>query len=35
MEDVLVLVDVDDNPEQMKRPGGVFIMAMNHDPFDP
>ena len=35
MEDILVLVDVEDNPEAMKREGGIMIMAMNHDPFDP
>lgn len=35
MEDILVLVDVDENPEHRNRAGGVMIMAMNHDPYDP
>lgn len=35
MEDILVLVDVDENPEHMNREGGILIMAMNHDPWDP
>jgi len=35
MEDILVLVDVDENPEHMSREGGILIMAMNHDPWDP
>lgn len=35
MEDILVIVDVDEFPEWRKRAGGVIIMAMNHDPFDP
>ena len=35
MEDILVLVDVDEKPENLMREGGVMILAMNHDPFDP
>lgn len=35
MEDLLFIVDVDENPWQMNREGGIIIMAMNHDPFDP
>lgn len=35
MEDILILIDVDENPWQMKREGGIIIYAMNHDPFDP
>ncbi len=35
MEDILAIVDVDDNPWKMQREGGILIMAMNHDPFDP
>lgn len=35
MEDILVIVDVDENPQHRLREGGVLIMAMNHDPYDP
>ena len=35
MEDIVVLIDVDPNPEHLKREGGIMILTMNHDPFDP
>lgn len=35
IEDILILVDVDENPEFRTRAGGVMIMAMNHNPYDP
>lgn len=35
MEDLVVVVDVDENPWNMKREGGIMIFAMNHNPFDP
>lgn len=34
-EDLLAIVDVDPNPWKMQREGGIIIMAMNHNPFDP
>jgi hypothetical protein len=34
MEDLMILVDVDENPFNFNREGGVIIYAMNHDPFD-
>ena len=30
-----MLVDVDENPGEMSREGGVLIYALNHDPEDP
>lgn len=30
-----MIVDVDHNPWQMQREGGLIIMAMNHNPHDP
>lgn len=35
MEDILVLVDVDENPWRSSRDGSLIIYAMNHDPFEP
>jgi hypothetical protein len=35
MEDIMILVDVDPNPWQMNREGGILVYAMNHNPFDP
>jgi hypothetical protein len=31
----LAIVDVDLNPWKMQREGGIIIMAMNHNPYDP
>lgn len=33
MQDILIVVDVDENPSQQNRDGGVLIYAINHDPF--
>jgi hypothetical protein len=35
MEDLMIIVDVDENPWSFDREGGVIIYAMNHDPFEP
>ncbi len=35
MEELMILVDVDENPFSFSREGGVIIYAMNHDPFEP
>ncbi len=35
MEDLLILVDVDPNPWRLQREGGIIVMAMNHNPYDP
>jgi hypothetical protein len=35
MEDIMIIVDVDEDPSPMTRAGGILIYAMNHDPFDP
>jgi len=35
MEELMIIVDVDENPFDFDREGGVIIYAMNHDPFEP
>lgn len=35
MEELMIVVDVDENPWAFDREGGVLIYAMNHDPFEP
>lgn len=35
VEDLLAIVDVDPNPWKLQREGGIIILAMNHNPFDP
>jgi len=35
LEDLMIIVDVDENPWQLDREGGVIIYSMNHDPFEP
>jgi hypothetical protein len=35
MEELMIIVDVDENPYRFNREGGVIIYAMNHDPFEP
>lgn len=32
---MLMLVDVDENPSTMSKEGGVFLYSINHDPMDP
>ena len=34
-EDILILVDVDENPSEMSRQGGVLIYSLNHDHTSP
>lgn len=34
MEDLMILVDVDENPYSFNREGGIIIYAMNHDPYE-
>jgi hypothetical protein len=35
VEDLLILIDVDENPWKLQREGGIIVMAMNHNPFEP
>lgn len=35
MEELMIVVDVDENPWAFDREGGVLIYAMNHDPYEP
>lgn len=34
MQDILIVVDVDENPSRQNRDGGVMIYAINHDPYE-
>jgi len=34
MGELLMVVDVDENPYSFDREGGIIIYAMNHDPYD-
>ena len=33
--ELVILVDVDENPFGLSREGGIVIYAMNHDPYEP
>ena len=35
MGELVILVDVDENPFGLSREGGIVIYAMNHDPYEP
>ena len=33
--EILMIVDVDPEPSEMSRTGGIFLYSINHDPMDP
>jgi hypothetical protein len=35
LQELMIIVDVDENPWRMDREGGVIIYAINHDPYEP